>query len=52
VVADIEVRIPSLLDRGNQPITYLRVNVPLDEPLAMISLACAPCIHSVFNGRF
>jgi uncharacterized protein YxjI len=53
VVADIEVRIPSLLDRGKQPIMYfLRVNVPLEEPLAMIGLACAPCIHSVFNGRF
>jgi uncharacterized protein YxjI len=53
VVADIDVRIPSLLDRGKQPITYLlRVSVPLEEPLAMIALACAPCIHSVFNGRF
>jgi len=53
VVADIEVHIPSLLDRGKQPITYLlRVNVPLEEPLATIALACAPCIHSVFNGRF
>jgi hypothetical protein len=53
VVADIEVRIPSLLDRGKQPVTYLlRVNVTLEEPLAVIALACAPCIHSVFNGRF
>jgi uncharacterized protein YxjI len=53
VVADIEVRIPTLLDRGRQPITYLlRVNVPLEEPLAVIALVCVPCIHSVFNGRF
>jgi hypothetical protein len=53
VVADIEVCIPTLLDRGKQPITYLlRVNVPLEEPLGMIALVCAPCIHSVFNGRF
>jgi hypothetical protein len=53
VVADIEVRIPSLLDSGKQPITYLlRVTVPLEEPLAMIALVCAPCIHSVFNGHF
>jgi hypothetical protein len=52
-VADIEIRIPTMLDRGKQPITYLlRLNVPVQEPLAMVALACAPSIHSIFNGRF